>query len=116
MLASLRIGVGGMGFFAPGLFARVWLGPSESDRSSNPAVRGLAARDAALGLGLLFALRRGSPVRGWLEAGALADMADATGSLLAPGAVSRTRRLFFTASGSAAAAAGIGLARKLGED
>lgn len=114
--AVVRVGVGAAGLLAPRLFARAWLGPEGAHPAVVPAVRGLAARDAALGLGILFALRRGSPVRGWLEAGALADAADSASSMLAPGGMPPGRRLFFTASGASAAALGIGLARKMSED
>lgn len=42
--------------------------------------RGLAARDLALGLGAVLAARRDpAAVRGWTEAGAVADLGDALG-------------------------------------
>ncbi len=41
------------------------------------AVRMMGARDLVLGLGALLAARRGRPTRGWLEASAVADAADA---------------------------------------
>jgi hypothetical protein len=43
----------------------------------------VGARDLGLGLGLLIALGRGGPVRGWLEASALVDGIDAAACLLA---------------------------------
>lgn len=112
-LALVRIGVGAAGFLTPRLFARTWLGRAGSHPSVVPAVRGLAARDAALGLGALFAIRRGRPVRGWLEAGALADAADSVSSLFARADVPRGRRLFFTASGAAVSILGMRLARRI---
>jgi hypothetical protein len=36
----------------------------------------------ALGAGVVLALRRGAPARGWVEAGGLADLGDATITLL----------------------------------
>ncbi|HLG66947.1 MAG TPA: hypothetical protein VKV36_03645, partial [Acidimicrobiales bacterium] len=39
-------------------------------------------RDVALGLGALLALRRGAPLRGWVEAAALSDTLDAWATLL----------------------------------
>ena len=45
--------------------------------------RMVGARDLALGLGLLVALNRGAPVRGWLEASAVVDGIDATACLFA---------------------------------
>jgi hypothetical protein len=43
----------------------------------------VGARDLGLGLGLLVALDRGAPVRGWLEASAVVDGIDAVACLLA---------------------------------
>jgi hypothetical protein len=43
----------------------------------------VGARDIGLGLGVLIALDRGAPVRGWLEASALVDGLDAAACLLA---------------------------------
>ena len=55
----------------------------------------VGARDLALGLGVLAALDRDAPVRGWLEASAVVDGIDAAACLLArhhlrPSRVSRT--------------------------
>src|SRR5918995_853987 len=49
-------------------------------RASSPA---WSARDLGLGLGVLVALDRGAPVRGWLEASAVVDGIDAAACLLA---------------------------------
>ena len=46
-------------------------------------LRVVGARDLALGIGVLLALDRDAPVRGWLRASALVDGLDAAGSLLA---------------------------------
>jgi hypothetical protein len=43
----------------------------------------VGARDLGLGLGVLVALDRGAPVRGWLEASAVVDGIDAAACLLA---------------------------------
>ena len=43
----------------------------------------VGARDLGLGLGLLVALERGAPVRGWLEASAAVDGIDVAACLLA---------------------------------
>ena len=45
--------------------------------------RMVGARDLGLGLGLLGALNRGAPVRGWLEASAVVDGIDTVACLLA---------------------------------
>jgi hypothetical protein len=56
------------------------------DGSEDPTrlfARMVGARDLGLGLGLLIALNRGAPVRGWLEASAVVDGIDTVACLLA---------------------------------
>jgi hypothetical protein len=56
----------------------------DGSRSGTSLFAGMVgARDVALGLGLLSALDRGAPVRGWLEASALVDGIDVAACLLA---------------------------------
>ncbi|MEA2447252.1 MAG: hypothetical protein QOK47_889 [Actinomycetota bacterium] len=69
-------------FLTPRLAARIWTGESPEMAVSHMAVRGVGARDAAIGLGMLIALENGKPVRGWLEASALADAADAASTVM----------------------------------
>ncbi len=100
MLAWIRIGIGAALFVAPRLGARIWTGDEDASAVTPIAMRGLGARDAALGMGLLGALDRGTPVRGWLEASALADASDAASTLFSDFAI--WRRLLwagFAASG-----------------
>jgi peptide-methionine (R)-S-oxide reductase len=75
--------------------------------------RMLGARDIALGLGTVIALDRGKPVRGWLEAAALADAADSIASML--GREKLSPIAFKASAVLAAASAGVGmfLARRL---
>ncbi len=55
----------------------------EDQGDSGPLLgRMLGARDLALGLGVVIAIDRGAPVRGWLEASALADGGDFVAALL----------------------------------
>lgn len=84
-LAISRVGVGALLVVAPGPVLRVWLGKGANDRFSRVLARSVGGRDIALGLGATFALRHGSPLRGWLEAIVVADATD----LLALAAVSR---------------------------
>lgn len=84
-LASARIGLGVSMLVAPGPLARLWLGEDATSPAATALARSVAARDLALGLGTLLALRRGRPTRGWLEATALADAGDAMASLLSWG-------------------------------
>jgi hypothetical protein len=80
-LGWLRVGLGTALFLAPRTFARLWLGERDLDASAHLAMRSLGARDLVLGAGLLIAMERGAPVRGWVEAGAAVDMADVLTSL-----------------------------------
>jgi hypothetical protein len=79
LLGVTRLAIGAVTVLAPSLVAKVWLGEGAEDSAGRVGMRGLGGREAAIGLGTLLALERGKPVRGWLEAGALADAADAFG-------------------------------------
>jgi hypothetical protein len=61
---------------APGLAARVWIGDQADTPGAKVLARALGARDVALGLGVLLAMKNNAPVRGWLEGAALADAVD----------------------------------------
>jgi hypothetical protein len=76
-LSLARVGAGGAFLLAPrALFALFLRGGTPSDEAV-AAIRMFAGRDLALGLGGLLAARRGpGRLRGWLEAGALADASD----------------------------------------
>jgi len=108
-----RIAVGIAMLVAPGLAARPWIG----DDADRPAVkvitRGFGGRDLALGLGVVIALDRGAPVRGWLEAGALADVGDFVGTLLAGGSIADSARKGVAALAAGSALTAIGLSRAL---
>ena len=79
-LAGGRVAIGVAALVAPGLVGRTMTGRSGGVTSL--FVRMVGARDLGLGLGVLVALDRGAPVRGWLEASALVDGIDAAASLL----------------------------------
>lgn len=77
LLAAGRMGLGLALFVAPARAARGWLGEGVENAGAKVAVRGLGARDVAMGAGMLVALEQQGPVRPWLEAGVAADLADA---------------------------------------
>ncbi len=83
MLAVGRVVLGSTLLVAPGAAGGRWLGPVSRDRAAKVAVRGLAARDLAIGAGTLHALSTGTPVRGWALAGGLGDLVDAAASVVA---------------------------------
>ena len=71
----------------PGLAGRMWIGPDAARRPVKVLARAFGVRDLAIGLGVVIALDRGTPVRGWIEAGALSDVIDTCASLLAGGSI-----------------------------
>jgi hypothetical protein len=82
-LAGGRIAIGVVSLLAPGLVGRAMIGPAGDSGGTRRFLRVLGARDLALGIGVLAALDRNAPVRGWLRASAVVDGLDAVGSLLA---------------------------------
>ena len=67
---------------APRLAGRIWVGREADTRGAKVLSRAFGGRDLALGLGVVIAIDRGAPVRGWLEASALSDGIDFCASLL----------------------------------
>lgn len=86
-LASGRIAIGAALVALPDTSVRRWLGATgEGDPGRQIAIRGLGARDVVLGVGTLVALRDGNDARRaarWLDAGVVADLADAASTALA---------------------------------
>ena len=104
-----RIGVGAGFLLAPGLCLRLSLGAVEAGPVTRMLARSVGARDIALGLGALMALRHQAPLRGWLEAGALADAGDALTTVLGFRHLGRGRAALAVLS----AASALGLGRRL---
>jgi hypothetical protein len=82
-LAGARIAIGVVSLLAPGVVARTMTGRDGSEGGTRLFARMVGARDLGPGLGVLVALNRGAPVRGWLEASAVVDGIDATACVLA---------------------------------
>jgi hypothetical protein len=82
-LAGGRIAIGVVSLLAPELVGRTMTGRDGSGGGTRLFARMVGARDLALGLGVLVALDRGAPVRGWLEASAVVDGVDVAACLLA---------------------------------
>ena len=83
MLAVGRVVAGSTLLLAPGAAGGQWFGAGAADRGAKVAIRGLAARDLAIGLGTLQALADGAPARGWARAGGIGDLVDAAATLVA---------------------------------
>jgi hypothetical protein len=82
-LAGGRIAIGVVSLLAPQFVGRTMTGRDGSEGGTRLFARMVGARDLGLGLGLLGALNRGAPVRGWLEASAVVDGIDTFACLLA---------------------------------
>jgi hypothetical protein len=114
-LARGRMAFGAAFVLAPGLAGRLWVGDDADRRAVKVLTRALGARDLAIGLGVAIALDRGAPVRGWLEAGTLADAADFLAALVAGDAIPERARQATLLIAGGSAALGAGLARGLDE-
>lgn len=105
-----RIAVGAAFVLFPGLAGRRWIGADAARRQVKVLARAFGVRDLAIGLGVVIALDRGAPVRGWIEAGALSDVIDTCASLLAGGSIRPAIRWPCVALGAGSAATGAALA------
>lgn len=105
-LNAARTAVGVALLLAPRRIGRLWFGPVTDQRAVLAALRSLAARDAALGAGTLLTLRRHGPVRVWLEAGMVSDLADGAASLAASSALPPLGRVLVPLASFMAATAG----------
>jgi hypothetical protein len=112
-LARGRIALGAVALAAPGLAGRAMFGSEGSRPGTRLLARMVGGRDLALGLGVVIALDRGAPVRGWLEASALADGVDLAGCLLARDEIPPATFVSTVALAGGAALAGIWLSRQL---
>jgi hypothetical protein len=113
LMSRGRIAIGVSALAVPGFFAKRMSGRSETSGVEVPFARMLGARDLALGLGAVIALDRGAPVRGWLEAAALADAVDCLASIASRKQLGRGGFLGTVSLASIAALAGAVLARRL---
>lgn len=102
-IAIGRIIAGSLYVAFPRPLVRAWTGTD--DRRVDPLGRAIGARDLALGLGALLALRRDVPARGWLEAAVISDAVDAVATLLAFRRLPRLRRWLILAAAATGASA-----------
>jgi hypothetical protein len=107
LLAWGRMLFGCFALLAPRRFERIWVGDATEGTPSHMATRGLGGRDLAIGIGILRSMEQGGRVRGWLEAGAVADASDALGTLGAWGELPKWKSALFLVLEVGAAYAGI---------
>jgi hypothetical protein len=106
-IAWSRIVIGAVALLAPTVPLRPWVGRDFAwQPRAKLLARSLGARDLALGLGVLLALRHDAPVRGWVEGAGVADAGDALATLLAFGKLPKATRwlVLLSAAGAAGAA------------
>jgi hypothetical protein len=115
ILSVLRVAIGAVLIVAPGPAGRRWIGDAATDPRVKVAVRGLGARDLALGLGALRALDRGEPAEGWVRLAAIGDTTDAVSGVLAIRRLGPLRALATVATAGAAAALGYAAAERVDE-
>jgi hypothetical protein len=82
-IAAGRVVVGVALVAIPGRSAGTWIGPVAKDPAVKVMTRAMGARDLAIGMGTLRALRDGTTAQAWSLAGAASDLVDATATLLA---------------------------------
>jgi GT2 family glycosyltransferase len=96
----------------PGFVRTLWLGRAAARaRTVRVALRAAGARDLGLGLGLKASLDREARVRGWLEAGLLADAVDPAATVAAGRDLPFAGRLVGALFAGSAAALGAWLVR-----
>src|SRR5579859_4133718 len=110
LVAAGRVALGVTALAWPSVPARPWVGPSAADLTARVFGRALGARDLALGLGALAALRGPGADPGqaatWVAAGALSDALDVAASLASWNELPRLTRWLVAASAGGAALAG----------
>jgi hypothetical protein len=109
-VAAGRVGLGVAALAWPSVPARPWVGSSADELSAQVFGRALGARDLALGLGALVAVRKAPTdpwaAGAWFAAGALSDALDAAVTAAAWPRLPRITRWLVAASAGGAAVAG----------
>ncbi len=77
LLAGGRAAFGAALIIAPRRVAHGWIGEDVERPPVELLVRSIGVRDLLLGAGGLLAVASGRPVRPWVQAGVVADLADA---------------------------------------
>jgi hypothetical protein len=109
-VAAGRVALGLAALARPSVPARPWVGAAADDLAARVFGRALGARDLALGLGALAALRdlgdEAGPAWAWVAAGALSDALDVVASLSSWEELPRLTRWLVAGSAGGAAIAG----------
>ena len=111
-VAAGRVAFGLTALGWPSVPARPWVGAAADDLAARVFGRALGARDVALGLGALAALKRPAaepgPASAWVAAGALSDALDVAASVASWRELPRMTRWLVAAIAGGAALTGAG--------
>jgi hypothetical protein len=99
--------------FAPGIAARSWIGRDAAAPGAQVITTAMGARELAIALGVLRAIRAGRGARPWVLAGVLGDTADLIATLRARDALPAGAVVGVGALAAGSAAVGAWLARAL---
>src|SRR3954453_4514270 len=100
-----RIAIGITALVAPTVPLGPWVGRDVAwQPRAKLLARSLGARDLALGVGVILALKKDAPVRGWIEGFGVADADDVLSTLLAFGKLPKSGRWLVLLSAAGAAA------------
>jgi hypothetical protein len=112
-IAALRIVLGAGLIVAPARSARNWVGDSGTTPGAQVMGIAVGARDVAVALGTLNALRRDEDVKPWVAASILCDAADAAANVTRRKDIPATGAIGVTALATSAALVGVYLLKKL---
>jgi hypothetical protein len=109
-VAAGRVAIGLSALARPSVPSRPWVGAASDDLAARVFGRALGARDVALGLGALSALRSTAAEPGsastWVAAGALSDALDVVATVSSWRELPRTGRWLIVLSAGASALVG----------
>ena len=115
-LAASRLAFGALNLVRPGSAELTWIGRAARKPGTQVMIRSQGARDLALGLGALWALREGRDAHAWMVAQVITDGADGVATWLArenlPTLPGRLALVAAVASTAVAAVAAAGLRRE----
>ena len=113
VFAVARVCFGVSMIVAPRATLRAWIGDDAESARTRMLIRSFGARDLALGVGPLMAMRRGASARGWIEAAVIGDAIDFAGTALAFRHVPKLGAVLVLTSAAAAVAADLYAAPRL---
>lgn len=112
-LSLNRALIGALLTVAPAVAGRSWIGADAQREGAKLFGRAVGARDVALALGTLDALREGRSVRRWAQAAALADAVDFLATLAARDDLPRAALAFGLVMTGGSTGVGLWLSRAL---